>query len=122
MAGLVALLAAPAASAVEERSFAVRNTRQFVDLCATPATDPAYAQAMQFCHGFTAGALSYHRAQARPGTGAQYCNLPPTRQQAAASFVSWARNNPRVMDENPANALFRYLDANHACQGAAARR
>lgn len=116
-AGLAATAAAPLpARAVQEQAFEARTAGQLLELCSTPRSDPAYAQAMQFCHGFAAGALSYHRARARPGTGPQYCNLPATRQEAVDRFVAWARSNPQFLDENPANTLFRFLDANYACR------
>ena len=109
--------APPAAhAAVQEQSFEARTTSQLVDLCATPPGDPAYAQAVQFCHGFAAGALSYHRAASRPGSNPNYCGLPASRREAVDRFVAWTRANPRVADDNPANALFRFLDANYACR------
>ena len=107
--------APPSARAVQEQAFEVRTTAQPLDLCATPPGDPAYAQAMQFCHGFAAGALSYRRATTRPGAGPAYCGLPPSRQEAVSRFVTWARARPALADENPANSLFRFLDANYAC-------
>lgn len=118
-AGLAAAASAaapPAAHAVQEQAFQVRTTAQLVDLCATPPSDPAYAQAVQFCHGFAAGALSYHRAASRPGSTPNYCGLPASRQEAAERFVAWVRADPRLADDNPANALFRFLDANYACR------
>ena len=71
---------------------------------------------MQFCHGFAAGALTYHRAASRPGSNPNFCGLPASRREAADRFVAWARANPRFADENPANTLFRFLDANYACR------
>ncbi len=118
-AGLAAAASAaapPAAYAVQEQSFQARTAAQLVDLCATPPGDPAYAQAVQFCHGFAAGALSYHRAASRPGSDPRFCGLPTSRQEAVDRFVAWTRANPRVADDNPANALFRFLDANYACR------
>ena len=119
LAGLAAAastVAPPSAHAVQEQSFEARTTSQLVDLCATPPNDPAYAQAVQFCHGFAAGALSYHRAASRPGSNPNHCGLPANRREAVDRFVSWTRANPRVADDNPANALFRFLDANYACR------
>ena len=106
---------APPAAAVQEAAIEARTTAHLVELCSTPPADPAYAQAMQFCHGFAAGALSYHRASQRPGSGPDYCGLPASRQEAAGRFVAWARANPRDAGENPANSLFRFLDATYAC-------
>lgn len=112
-----AALAPPAAGAVPESAFEARTTAQLAELCATPRMDPAYAQAVQFCHGFAAGALSYHRAAQRPGAGPAYCNLPMTRQEAVDRFVAWTRANPQFATENPANSLFRFLDASYPCAG-----
>lgn len=117
-AGLAATAAAPLpARAVQERAFEARTTGQLLELCSTPRSDPAYGQAMQFCHGFAAGALSYHRAARRPGAGPEYCGLPASRQEAVDRFVGWTRANPGLASENPANTLFRFLDANYACPG-----
>ena len=116
-AGLVVSLglAAPARAA-DEGAFQARTTAQLVALCGTPPSDPVYAQSVQFCHGFAAGALSYHRATRPPGARPSHCGLPATRQEAVDRFVVWARANPRYAADNPANALFRFLDANYACR------
>ena len=116
LAGLATAIVAapPAARAVQERSFEARITAQLVELCATPPSDPAYAQAVQFCHGFAADALSYHRTASRPGSDPNFCGLPASRWEAVDRFVAWTPANPRIAGENPANALFRFLDFNYA--------
>lgn len=108
-------LAAPALAA-DEQDFEARTTAQLLSLCSTPPGDPTYAQSLQFCNGFAAGALSYHRATRRPGAAPDYCGLPVSRQEAVDRFVAWARANPRFAGDNPANTLFRFLDANYACR------
>ena len=117
LAGFGALLglAAPA-SAADEQAFQARTTAQLLDLCGTPPGDPTYAQSVQFCNGFAAGALSYHRATRRPGAAPDYCGLPANRQEAVDRFVAWGRANPRHAQDNPVNSLFRFLDANYACR------
>lgn len=117
LAGVSALLglATPAAAA-DEQAFEARTTAQLVGLCGTPPSDPTYAQSMQFCHGFTVGALSYFRASQRPGAARSYCGLPGNRQEAVDRFVAWAQANPRYAGDNPANSLFRFLDATYACR------
>lgn len=117
VAGLGAMLclAAPAFAA-NEQAFQARTTAELVRLCSTPPSDPSYGQSLQFCHGFAAGALSYHRATRRPGATPDYCGLPASRQAAVDRFVAWAQANPQYDNENPANTLFRFLDANFACR------
>ena len=110
-------MAPVAARAAPEQAFEARTTGQLVELCTTPPTDPSYAQAAQFCRGFAAGALSYHRARQRPGARPEYCGLPETRQEATDRFIAWVRANPGVGNDNPANSLFRFLDANYRCPG-----
>jgi hypothetical protein len=85
-----------------------------VELCSTPP-DPAYAHARQFCHGFAASVLSYHRAAQRPGSGPSYRNLPANRQEAIDRFATSVQTNPGLASDNPANSLFRFLDANYRC-------
>ena len=117
-AGLAAVMAAPLpARAVREQAFQARTTGQLLRLCSTPRADPAYAQAVQFRHGFAAGALSHHRAARRPGSGPAYCGLPASRQEVVDRFVGWARPSPGLAGETPADSLFRFLDANYACPG-----
>lgn len=115
--GLGALLsfAAPAFAA-DEQAFEARTTAQLVSLCSTPPTDPTYAQSVQFCNGFAAGALSYYRATRRPNAAPRYCGLPASRQEAVSRFVAWTQANPRYAGDNPADTLFRFLDANFACR------
>lgn len=115
--GLGALLGfATPTFAAEEQAFEARTTAQLVSLCSTRPTDPTYAQSLQFCNGFAAGALSYYRATQRPGAAPRYCGLPAGRQEAVNRFVAWAQANPRYSADNPVDTLFRFLDANYACQ------
>lgn len=117
VAGIGALLGlATPVYAADEQAFEARTTTQLVSLCSTPRTDPTYAQSLQFCHGFTVGALSYYRASQRPGAARSYCGLPANRQEAVDRFVAWAQANPRYAGDNPVDTLFRFLDANYACR------
>lgn len=104
------------ALAADEQAFEARTTAQLVSLCSTLRTDPTYAQSLQFCHGFAAGALSYYRATRRPGAAPRYCGLPASRQESVDRFVAWAQANPRYAGDNPVDSLFRFLDANYACR------
>jgi hypothetical protein len=115
--GVTAICSLNPAFAVPEQDFQAKTTQQLVKLCSAPASDPAFAQARQFCHGFAAGALSYYRGASAPGSPPRYCNLPNTREAAANDFVAWADAHPQYANDNPANTLFRFLDANYRCRG-----
>jgi len=115
--GVTATCSLTPAFAVPEQDFQAKTTRQLVDLCSTPQSDPAFVQAQQFCQGFAAGALSYYRGASAPDSKPRYCNLPNTRQDATNAFVAWADAHPQYASDNPANTLFRFLDANYRCGG-----
>ena len=50
------------AEAVTRDEFLVRTTQDYVRLCSTNPSDPLYAAAMGFCHGYGVGAFHYYLA------------------------------------------------------------
>ena len=42
--------------------------------------------------------------------------LPPTRDEATAMFVNWARKNPQYMSERPVDSLMRFAAATWPCR------
>ena len=53
---LILLVVPLCALAATPDQFRVRSTADLVEICSTPASDPMYAAAMGFCHGFGVGA------------------------------------------------------------------
>ena len=60
---LVIVFSLPAlANAVSEKDFEVQTTQNFINLCTTPVEDPLHNHAINFCHGYFAGAYHYYEA------------------------------------------------------------
>jgi len=106
-----------ARAAVTEADFQMRTAQDLVDLCSAAQNDPLATPAVNFCHGFAIGvyqALSSEQAAMRRKL---FClpDPPPTRNQALADFVSWARTTPSALAERPADAILHFLTQRYPC-------
>jgi hypothetical protein len=75
--------------------------------------------AVSFCHGFAVGAYQYYQQSvAASQTGRFVCapNPAPTRTEAIAGFVAWAKAHPEVMDAVPVDSMFRHLAERYPCR------
>lgn len=120
LAGMAALGAqAQTGQVATDTNFRVTNTGDLVQLCEAAPTDTVGVAALHFCHGFAVGAFQYHQvvtaASARPRL---VCvpNPPPTRNEAVAAFVEWAKRNPQQMSMPPVEGLFRFLAERYPCR------
>ncbi len=117
---LAALLALPAlAGAVTEKDFEVKTTQNLIDLCTAAPKDPLYNQALNFCHGYLVGAYQYYAAAAAGPEGVTlvcFPENPPTRNEAIAMFVEWAKAHPQYMGEKPVETEFRFLMETWPCK------
>jgi hypothetical protein len=115
-----AFILSPAlAGAVDEQDFEVNNTRDLINLCTVSPDDPLYHSAVNFCHGFLVGAVRYHDAMAMGPNGNRLYCLPepaPTRNEAIAMFVDWARDHPQYMEEPAVETEFRFLTEKWPCK------
>jgi hypothetical protein len=105
----------------ETEDFRIRSAQDLVDLCAVQTSDPLYASAIHFCHGFALGAWQYHEAQASGPDGHRLVCLPeppPTRDQAIAMFVAWSATHAAAMTEPAVDALLRFLTGKYPCPAA----
>ncbi len=103
-----------------ETNFQVRTTGDLIRLCEASPTDPTGIAALHFCHGFTVGAYQYHQiAMAAEGKPRLVCvpNPPPSRNEAIAAFVAWAKQNPAQMNTPPVEGMFRFLAQRYPCRG-----
>jgi hypothetical protein len=102
-----------------ETDFQVMTTGDLVRLCEASPTDPTGIAALHFCHGFAVGAYQYHQiaaaAEAKPPL---FCEPRPrpTRNEAIAGFISWAKQNPSAMNTLPVEGIFRYLAQYYPCR------
>lgn len=114
-----AALPTPANAAITEATFLLQTTGDLVEVCSAAPTDPMGTAALNFCHGFVLGVyrvLDEENAARR--IGKLFC-LPatdrPSRNEAIAEFVQWAKGNPDVLQQQPANGLALYLTKKYAC-------
>lgn len=102
-----------------ETDFQARTTGDLVQLCEASPSDATGIAALHFCHGFAVGAYQYHQvAAAAENKPPLFCEPKPrpTRNEAIAGFISWAKRNPDALDTPPVEGLFRYLAQNYPCR------
>jgi hypothetical protein len=112
------LLCAASHAATTEEDFQLRTTSDLVDLCSTPPTDVMGTAALNFCHGFALGVYRVlEQEQAASARSRLFCVQGPTpsRNQAIADFVQWARATPTVMSQPPADGIAAYLVHRFPC-------
>ena len=103
-----------------ETAFLVTTTGDLVRLCEAEPTASTGIAALHFCHGFAVGAYQYHQiAAAAENKPPLFCEPSPrpTRNEAVAGFVAWAKQNPRAMETPPVEGIFRYLAQRYPCRG-----
>ena len=118
---LCALLWSVPARAATTDNFMIRTTADFVALCETEPGQDNYVAAIHFCQGFASGAYQYYLAVAQHDPALRYVcptDPPPTRNQAIASFLAWARANPSSMSEPAVESIFRFLGQTYPCTDA----
>jgi Rap1a immunity proteins len=108
-----------AGAAVTDEDFEVRTTRNLLNLCAVSADDPRAKEAIQMCQGYLVGAYHYYLAtNSGKDSMRLVCipNPPPSRNEAVALFVGWAKANPKFMNEAPVDSEFRFLSEKWPCK------
>ena len=107
------------ARAVTQDTFLMRYTQDLIELCSAPESDPLYAEAVSFCHGYLIGAYHYQVAlQADPEEKPLFC-LPapaPTRQQGIQMFIAWVKQNQQYMGEKAVDTIARFLSTQWPCK------
>ena len=115
----VAGVRAQTATGPSETAFLIKTTGDLVRLCEATPTDPTGIAALHFCHGFAVGAYQYHQiAAAAEKKPPLFCepNPRPSRNEAIAGFVAWAKQNPKAMETPPVEGIFRYLAQRYPCR------
>lgn len=118
----LALTPQAARAEFETEDFRIRSAQDLVDLCSVATSDPLYASAIHFCHGFVSGAWQYHLSEANGPKGHRLVcppEPPPTRDQAVAMFVAWSATHADKLSEPAVDALFRFLIEKYPCPAAA---
>jgi hypothetical protein len=109
-----------AQAAFTPEEFKLDHAQQLLDVCTAPTTHPDYLEAYGFRAGYFTGAMHYHRALARgPEHKAIVCpHHTVTRAEAITVFITWAKDNPQYMSEEPIQALMRAAVAKWPCKPA----
>jgi Rap1a immunity proteins len=97
--------------------FAVDTAQDLVDLCSVDQSNPLYAEALQFCAGFTEGIKHYHdRMSAGPDVEPIVCAPDDvTVKDAVDMYITYARANPQFLNEDPADNVVRAAMATWPC-------
>jgi hypothetical protein len=106
------------AGAVSEKDFEARTTENLINLCTASPGDPLYSQAVNFCQGYLVGAYKYYEAEhAGPAAPKFVClpDPPPSRSDAIAMFIEWAKAHPQYWKEAPVETEFRFLMEKWPC-------
>jgi Rap1a immunity proteins len=120
LAGFLVILALPAGAAVMEDMFQLRNTGDLVELCSAPQSDPLFTAAQNFCHGFTVGVFRVLQEEDMALQSRHLFCVPspmPSRNEAIASFVQWARANPNQMGQPASDGVATFLSQQYPCAG-----
>lgn len=105
--------------AVMQDNFLARDTNDIIELCSVQADDPLYTAAVHFCHGYLVGAYQYQEAlHSGPGRTPLVCppDPKPSRNQAIAEFIAWAKSHPEYGRERAVNTMFKYLIERWPCK------
>jgi hypothetical protein len=118
---VIALMLSPgiAAAAVTDEDFEVKTTRNLLNLCTVSADDPRAKEAIQMCQGYLVGAYDYYVAENSGKDSMRLVCMPnpaPTRNEAVAMFVEWAKANQQYMNDRPVDTEFRFLSAKWPCK------
>lgn len=106
------------AGAVSEKDFEAQTTEQIINLCTATPSDTLYQQAINFCQGYLVGAYKYYEAaHSGPDAPKFVClpNSPPSRRDAIAMFIEWAKARPQHWKESPVETEFRFLMEKWPC-------
>jgi hypothetical protein len=119
--GALAVLSALAtgeAGAVAPTNFEVKTAADLVAVCTTPATDPRYAEALHFCHGYVVGAYHYYESlAAAPMYQPLFCpdSTQQPRDQFISDFVAWSKAHPQYNNDRAVHLLFKYMIERWPC-------
>ena len=114
-----ASLSEPAQGAVTQENFHVRTAADLVALCSAEGSDEMTTAAVVFCHGYAVGVYQTLMAQHAGMRTKPFCvpNPAPSRTEALAAFVTWAKASPAVLSEGAPDAILRYISQQFPCAG-----
>jgi hypothetical protein len=120
MIGLIVpalLLGRAAVGAGTADNFQLNTTGDLVALCSAGSSDPMMTAAVSWCHGFMVGTYRVLAQEELRARHKVFCvpTPQPTRSDAIAGFVAWAKANPSQMGQSPSDSVLAYLEASFPC-------
>jgi hypothetical protein len=119
LAGTLVVSPAGARAAVTETNFVAHTTGDLVALCTAEPTETLYTAAVNFCHGFGAGTYSVLATaqRANPRLNKLFCEpqVQLSRNEAVASFISWARAKPERLTLPAVDGVTLFLVETYPC-------
>jgi len=108
---------APSQAAVNQDTFLLHSTADLIDLCTAAPTDPMGTAALNFCHGFGVGVYRVLDEIQHARKTRMFC-MPepmPSRNEALAGLIQWARANPDQLSTTPQDGVAAYLMKQYPC-------
>jgi hypothetical protein len=105
-------------AAVSEDNFLVKTTSDLVALCSVDPSDSMGTAAINFCHGYAVGVYRVlAEQQAAMKTDKMFCPpaTPPSRNEAIASFVTWAKASPNAASLPAMDGVVTFLVQKFPC-------
>ena len=95
----------------------LETTRALLELCSAQPGSPRYGARLSYCEGFMAGTgLLYEKLVEAGAIRPWACApSPPSAEEVRNAFVTWARANPRYLDEPPVDGFWRAMAATWPC-------
>ncbi len=104
-------------AAVTEDTFQLRTTGDLVELCSATPKDQMGTAALHFCEGFGIGVFRVLQ-EVQSVRGLKMFCVPdpmPTRNEAFAAFMAWAKANPDKMGMAPQDGVTEFLSTQYSC-------
>lgn len=111
-------IASIASAAVTQSQFPPRTVRDLIQICAPAKDDPMMTAAINYCQGFTQGAVLVEEAhQDHHDVRRLFC-LPSPRPASGSEiskFIAWANARPDRLDDPAIDGMFIYLAETYPC-------
>ena len=110
------ILVAQPALAQRAIDIRARTAGDLADLCGANPKDPAGDAKINYCHGFTQGAVDVELRHTSDKKTFCFPTPAPTRTATLAEFVNWVRAMPAHRTESALDGFFHFLGERFPCK------